>query len=308
MVVSPAAGLSRSRCRARFPSLALGDSLAVRRGLAAKSGEGVAWSDRRGWRAGGGPEFGGPAGSGDLGAGGAGGELQRVERALDLVGWPVVLEGVEIWLRVSPTGVGLERGVDLFGERIAGGALQRPGGGPGGVVPQRERGLQVFGVDLPLAVGERVDEREADHVRFGARQQCAGDPGVLGGRELGVGVVPKLAGVRGELHAAGGAGVCDRGAEHTDQAGAGEWVGAAAFGEQAGAATGAEHKPVRHAVGELDVGEVVAQLGLGDVTDQRDVRLACAGGRGAGQQLQRPAVPGLSGALARASRSHGRRS
>ena len=198
--------------------------------------------------------------------------------------------------------------MDLFGERIAGGALQRPGGGAGGVVPQRERGLQVFGVDLALAVGERVDEREADHVRFGARQQRAGDPGVLGGRELRVGVVPELAGVRGEAHAAGGAGVCDRAAEHAGQAGAVKRVGAAAFGEQAGAATGAEHEPVRQAVGELDLREVVAQLGLGDVTDQRDVRFARAGGRGAGQQLQAAGHPRLSEGLARASRSHGRRS
>ena len=75
------------------PLAALGDSLAVRRGLAIKSGEGAAWSGRR-WCDRGGPELGGAAGGRDLAAGCAAGKRERVERALDVGCWPVVLQGV----------------------------------------------------------------------------------------------------------------------------------------------------------------------------------------------------------------------
>ena len=105
--------------------------------------------------------------------------------------------------------------MDLFGERVAGGALEGPGGGAGGVVVKGERGLQVragdvagaggvvvegerggqvLRADLSLAVGEGVDEREADRVRFGAGGDLADDPG-RGVGELSVGVVPELTGV-----------------------------------------------------------------------------------------------------------------
>ena len=53
-----------------------------------------------------------------------------------------------IWLRVSPPGCCAQGGVDLFGERFAGRAGERPRGGPGGVVVQRERGGQVRRADL----------------------------------------------------------------------------------------------------------------------------------------------------------------
>ena len=64
--------------------------------------------------------------------------------------------------------VGLQRGLDLFGEQLAGRAVQRPAGGAGGVVVERERSLEVRRADLPFAVGEGVEEREADRVRLGA--------------------------------------------------------------------------------------------------------------------------------------------
>jgi hypothetical protein len=88
----------------------------------------------------------------------------------------------------------------------------------------------VLGVDLAGAVGERVEEGQADRVRFGAGVERAGDSGGLDCGELRVGVVSELAGGLIEPHAAGGAGVLDRAAQHGDQAGAGERVGAAAFG------------------------------------------------------------------------------
>ena len=49
-------------------------------------------------------------------------------------------------------------------------------------------------VDLAGAVGERVEEREADRVRFGAGAERAGDP-VVGFSEPGVCVPPQSAGV-----------------------------------------------------------------------------------------------------------------
>ena len=86
-----------------------------------------------------------------------------------------------------------QRGVDLVGERVAGGALQRPDGGALRVVPERERGVQVRGLDLPVVVEQRVDQGEADGVRFSAGADRAGDPGLRFG-ELLVGVCPGVAG------------------------------------------------------------------------------------------------------------------
>ena len=54
-------------------------------------------------------------------------------------------------------------GVDLFSERLA----ERPRGGPCGVAVQGERRRCGGEADLVLAVGEGVDERESDDVRFG---------------------------------------------------------------------------------------------------------------------------------------------
>ena len=149
--------------------------------------------------------------------------------------------------------------MDLFGERVAGRVLQRPAGGAGGVVPERERGLEVLGVDLAFAVGERVEEREADRVRFGAGESAPAIPAGLGYRELDVGVVPQLARVLLEAsrpavracrsrRRARAQGRCRR---------AGRW---SAFGQQPGAAAADEQKPVRQPVGELSAGEVMAQL------------------------------------------------
>ena len=62
--------------------------------------------------------------------------------------WPagVAVEEVAELGAGEAVGVCGERGVDLFGERVAGGALERPGGGAGGVVPERERGVEVRGL------------------------------------------------------------------------------------------------------------------------------------------------------------------
>ena len=64
----------------------------------------------------------------------------------------------------------------------------------GGVVPERERGVEVLGLDRLLSVEQRVEEREPDRVCFGAGGELAGEPvGGLG--ELRVGVPPQLASV-----------------------------------------------------------------------------------------------------------------
>ena len=139
-------------------------------------------------------------------------------RWIALAGW-LCWRASLIWLRVSPPGW-LVRAVDVFGERVAGRALQCPAGGAGGVVPQRERRAQVVGVDPALAVGECVEEGETDDVRFGAGADRAGDPGLVGVGELGVGVMPQLARVLVEAQPAGGASVLDRAGEHVHKAGA----------------------------------------------------------------------------------------
>ena len=95
--------------------------------------------------------------------------------------------------------------MDLFGERVAGRVSERPGGGASGVVPERERGVEMFGPDGLLSVEQRVDKREADDVRFGAGGELPGQAvGGLG--ELRVEPPPQLARVRGERDFAGGVG------------------------------------------------------------------------------------------------------
>ena len=97
-----------------------------------------------------------------------------------------VQEVAELGAGESVAGVA-QRGVDVLGERVAGVRLERPGGGAGGVVLERERGVEVFGRDRGGAVEERVDEREADDVRFGAGGELSGEAGLRFG-ELLVGV------------------------------------------------------------------------------------------------------------------------
>ena len=133
---------------------------------------------------------------------------ERAECVVEVAGGLVVVEGVAD-LAAGQAGRVLEQcGVDLFGERVAGRAGERPGGGAGGVVLERERGCEVLRADLALAVGEGVEEREADRVGFGAGGDLAEDAGG-GAGELAVGVMPEFAGVGVEADLAGGLGVLE---------------------------------------------------------------------------------------------------
>jgi hypothetical protein len=139
------------------------------------------------WR--GGPELGGAAaGEGAVLLGAAcGGE--RVECLLDAVGGEVALAEVSDLGAGESVGCAGERGVDVLGERVAGRLSERPGGGAAGVVPERECRVEVLGLDRLLSVEQRVDEREPDHVCFGAGGELAEETvGGLG--ELRVGVPP----------------------------------------------------------------------------------------------------------------------
>jgi hypothetical protein len=110
----------------------------------------------------------GPAAGRDLAGGRAAGGVQGVEGVVDLAGGLVVVECLADLAAGQPAGMLAQGGVDLFGERVAGRAGQRPRRGSGGVVVQRERGGQVRRADLGLAVCEGVEQREPDDVRFGA--------------------------------------------------------------------------------------------------------------------------------------------
>ena len=114
------------------------------------------------------PAFGGAAAGGDLGVPGAARGGERLQGSVELLGGEVAVHVVGELGAGEPVGGADQRGVELFGERVAGRLAERPAGGAGGVVPERERGVEVLGADLGLAVEERVEEREADGVRFGA--------------------------------------------------------------------------------------------------------------------------------------------
>ncbi len=142
-----------------------------------------------------------------------------------------------------------------------------------------------------LAVGERVEERQADRVRFRAGAERAGDPRLGCASELDVGVMPQLTRVRVETQPAGGAGVLDRAREHARQTAAGERVAGFAFGQQPSAPAADHQKPVRQPVSELKCGEVITQLAGRDVPNDSDVSVGRAGGRSARHELPRPAGP-----------------
>ena len=71
-------------------------------------------------RRGGGPELGGSAAGRDLRGGDAAGGVQRVEGAVDLAGWLVVVQRLAELAAGQPSRMLLQGGVDLLGERIAG--------------------------------------------------------------------------------------------------------------------------------------------------------------------------------------------
>ena len=125
------------------------------------------------------------------------GASERVECLLDAFGGMVAVQQVAELGACQTVGRAGQRGVDLFGERIAACVVDRPGGGARGVVPERERGGQVLGLDLALAVEQRIEKREADRVRLSAGSELSGEPvGRLG--ELRVVCAPQLA-VSGSL-------------------------------------------------------------------------------------------------------------
>ena len=185
MMVAPAGGLSRSL---RFLSLAsLGDSprRPARFSAQVRGGGGVVRP-----RGGGGPEFGRAAAGGDLGEGRSAGDGGPRAAAIWSAG-RLCLRMSLIWLRVRPAGC-------VSGRR---GSFRRAGGRSRRSGPRRRSGRRSLGArgrlggaaDLLLAVGEGVEEREADRVRFGAGGDLASPPGW--GCELAVGVVPELAGL-----------------------------------------------------------------------------------------------------------------
>src|SRR6266536_268505 len=91
-----------------------------------------------------GPELRGASAGGDLADGRSAGGLEGAEGVVESAGGLVVVERVADLAASQARRVGGEGGVDLFGERLAGRAGERPAGGSGGVVVERERGGQVL--------------------------------------------------------------------------------------------------------------------------------------------------------------------
>ena len=124
---------------------------------------------------------------------GAAGGGEVGERLVEALAGEVALAEVADLGAGEAVGGAQERGVDLFGDRVAGGLAECPGGGAGGVVPERERGFEVLLVDLGLVVDQRVDQRQADGVRFGAGGEMPDSPAssFLGDEFVWIGPFPR---------------------------------------------------------------------------------------------------------------------
>ena len=142
------------------------------------------------------PAFGGAAAGVDLGVSGAARGGERLQGSVELSAGRLRCTWWESWVRVSPSGARISAAWSCSASGSPVALSECPAGGSDGVVPERERGVQVLGADLVLAVEQRVDQREADRVRFSAGGDVAGKPVVRLG-ELRVGVPPQLPRVRG---------------------------------------------------------------------------------------------------------------
>ena len=166
----------------------------------------------------------------------------------------------------EPFGGGAQRIVDLLGDGIGRRGAKRLGGRAGCVVPQRQGGMQVGGVDDALAIDEPKEHRKTQDMGFCAGAQGADEPlGRL--REPGVGVVPLEpgSGVEGDLATSSCTG--EVGAEALLQPGPGQRVGVPAVGEESVPATGDEAEAAQEPVGRFDGARVVGELSSGDVAD-----------------------------------------
>lgn len=90
------------------------------------------------------PAFGGAAAGVDPGPPGAAGGGECLQRSVELLGGEVAVHVVGELGSGEAVGGADQRGVELFGERVAGRLPECPAGGAGCVVPERERGVQVL--------------------------------------------------------------------------------------------------------------------------------------------------------------------
>ena len=87
------------------------------------------------------PALGGATAGVDLGVPGAAGGGECLQGSVELLGGEVAVHVVGELGAGEAVGGADQRGVELFGERVAGRLAERPAGGSGGVVPERERGV-----------------------------------------------------------------------------------------------------------------------------------------------------------------------
>ena len=131
----------------------------------------------------GGPELGGASGGEDALAGDLAVVGECGEGLVELVGGGVVLQGLGVGCGSVPGERVAQRGVDLVGERVAAGALQRPGGRAQRVVPERERGGRCTGwICRSLSAARRGARGGSCALR--ACCDRAGDPGLRLGELL----------------------------------------------------------------------------------------------------------------------------
>src|ERR1035441_9080390 len=119
------------------------------------------------------PQLGGPSPSRilDLSALGSSGCLQRFECFLDLRRGNITMQEVAKLRERDPGRILLEDAIKLLRERDTRRVPERAHGTPSGIVPQRERRLQMLNPDRARAVQQRIDQRQPNGVRFRARGQ-----------------------------------------------------------------------------------------------------------------------------------------
>jgi len=100
---------------------------------------------------------------------GSSGFLQRCERFIDLRRGTIAMQQFVQLRAREATGIIQQSAMDLLRERVTRRVPERPRSTPSGIVPQRERRLEMLELDRACAIQQSVDQRQPHAVRFSAR-------------------------------------------------------------------------------------------------------------------------------------------